>query len=387
MGRSKPQLRKILGQPSWRIANDQVEAYLTEQGGHLGPITFDRSQRRIQPLSIAPWFKEKHDTDLIPVLNVLRGDFFCLPFGLNPKPYRGKIYPVHGETANRTWVLESFNKSSGCTTLHTSMTCSIRAGRVDKRITLIDGHNAVYCEHHISGMSGKMPVGHHAMLKFPAGPHSGHVSTSLHIHAQVLPHPMERPEERGYSCLKPGAVIASLQSAPTVTGESTDLTLYPARRGFEDLFVVVSDPQLPFAWSAATFSKQRYVWFSLKNPRLLRQTNFWLSNGGRHYAPWKGRHIDVMGIEEVTSYFDCGLYESSRSNDFTRLGHPTSLHFRRDHVTRIPYVMGVASIPPRFDRVQRIDPSDDGRAVALISHSGRSVSVSLRLAFITPTLC
>jgi hypothetical protein len=54
-----------------------------------------------------------------------------------------------------------------------------------------------------------------------------------------------------------------------------------------------------FAWTAVIFPEQRYVWFALKNPRLLR------SNGGRHYAPWHGRHVSVgfslRGIDATDS--------------------------------------------------------------------------------------
>jgi len=82
--------------------------------------------------------------------------------------------------------------------------------------------------------------------------------------------------------------------------------VYPARRGFDDLVMLSADPDLPFAWNAVTFPAQRYVWFSLRDPRVLRHTIFWISNGGRHYAPWNGRHTGVLGLEDITSYFHMG---------------------------------------------------------------------------------
>ena len=59
---------------------------------------------------------------------------------------------------------------------------------------------------------------------------------------------------------------------------------------------MVSDTRLPFAWTAVAFPQQRQVWFALKDPRLLRATIFWISNGGRYYPPWNGRHRNVMGL-------------------------------------------------------------------------------------------
>ena len=35
--------KTILGQPSWRVASKNVEAYVTEIGGQLAPVTFDRA--------------------------------------------------------------------------------------------------------------------------------------------------------------------------------------------------------------------------------------------------------------------------------------------------------------------------------------------------------
>src|ERR1019366_3890304 len=78
----------IHGQPSWRLASSSVEAFVTEAGGHLGPITFDRKGRKLQPYSVAPWAEEETDPSLPSIIKALRGDFFCLPFG--GIPFMGK---------------------------------------------------------------------------------------------------------------------------------------------------------------------------------------------------------------------------------------------------------------------------------------------------------
>jgi len=79
----------VRGQPSWRLAADRVEAYVTELGGQVGPVTFQLKGKKVRPFSVAPWVEEKTDPLLPPILKVLRGDFFCLPFGGNATPYRG----------------------------------------------------------------------------------------------------------------------------------------------------------------------------------------------------------------------------------------------------------------------------------------------------------
>jgi len=380
--RTNSERQMIHGQSSWRLASAQVEAYVTELGGHLGPVTFDRHDRKLQPYSLAPWAEERVEPSLPTIIKVLRGDFFCLPFGGNATPFRNERYPVHGETANARWLFRSLETSQGRSCLHLSLRVKVRSGRVDKRIWLVEGQNAIYAQHVISGMSGPMNFGHHAMLKFPDAPGSGLLSTSRFLYGQVFPQAFELPENRGYSWLKPGAEFKSLEKVPTQTSETTDLSRYPARRGFEDLVMLVSDAELPFAWTAVAFPKERYVWFALKDPRVLRETILWLSNGGRHYPPWSSRHFNVMGLEEVTSYFHLGLAESARKNPISRKGIPTCLTLNSRQPLVVPYIMGVAKIPAGFDRVVSIQATQRNRGIRLQSASGRHVNAPVDLGFL-----
>ena len=375
-------LAKIHGQRSWCFKSDKVQACLTVLGGHLGPVTFRLKNKEVQPFSVAPWAEEKQAAGLIPILRVLRGDFFCMPFGANAVPWRGEKHPVHGETANESWRLESFSREGDCACLHASLTTKIRPGRVDKRIYLIKGHTAVYCQHTVSNMSGPMNLGHHAMLRFPDEPESGIISTSPFLYGQVLDDYFEELDRGGYSSLKMGAEIKSLSSVPLAGGGETDISRYPSRRGFEDLVLLASAPNLPFAWTAVAFPKQRYVWFALKDPRVLRHMVLWISNGGRHYPPWNGRHVGVMGLEEVTSYYAYGLAEAVRRNALSEKGYLTVVKLERQHPFVVPYIMGVASIPAGFERVREILPSEDGQSVSLVSDSGKKSSTPLRLDFL-----
>jgi hypothetical protein len=366
--------RIIAGQPSWRIAAGDVEAYLTQLGGHLAPVRFGK----IQPYSVAPWAEEVLDPATPALLQVLRGDFFALPFGGNATTCRGEHHPPHGETANAKWKFES--QTDHC--LHVSLRTRSRPGRVDKRVFMHPGHHAVYQRHVISQMSGPMSFGHHAMLKFPDEPGSGIISTSSFVYGQVLPAPFENPEQSGYSALKPGAEFTSLERVATAVGELTDLSRFPARRGFDDLAMIVSDSALPLAWTPVVFPKQRYVWFALKDPKILRQTVFWISNGGRHYAPWSSRHVNVMGLEETTSYFHFGLAESTRRNPLATRGIPTCRRLRPQTPTVVNYIMAVAAIPKGFDRVVAVTPAKDGQSVKLAAASGQTTVAALDLAFL-----
>jgi hypothetical protein len=374
--------RMVYGQPSWRLVSADVEAFVTQTGGHVGPVTFDRKRRKIQPYSVAPWAEEPIDLANPPIIRGLRGDFFCLPFGGNATPFRGEKHPVHGETANARWHFESLKTEGERTCLHLSLKTKLRPGRVDKRIWLLKGENVVYAQHVVTGMSGPMNLGHHAMLRFPDTPGSGRVSTSRFVFGQVFPKAFEFPEKGGYSWLKLGAEFSSLEKVPTVDGQTADLTRYPARRGFEDLVMLVSDADQPFAWTAVAFPEAGYAWFALKDPRILRETVFWISNGGRYYPPWNGRHVNVMGLEEVCSYFHLGLAESARPNPVSAKGYSTCIRLSPRTPLIVPYITGVVQLPRGFDRVVSIHPAENNCAIVLQSASGRSASAPVHLDFL-----
>ncbi len=374
----KNKLKKILGQPSWRVTTPEVDAYVTETGGHLGPVTFRIGGKEIQPFAIAPWADEKVPATLPPLLKVLRGDFFCLPFGNNTTAFKGEHHPPHGETANARWRFES----AGASSLHLSLKTKVRSGKVDKHIVLNPGQTAVYQRHIISGMTGPMCFGHHPILKFPDAPGCARISTSGFLKGHVAPLPFEKPEGKGYSSLKSGSEFRSLEKVRLQDGGWTDVSSYPARRGFEDLVMLETDPRPAFAWTAVTFPAQRYVWFTLKDPRVLRYTILWLSNGGRYFAPWNGRHVNVMGVEEATSYFHYGIAESAGKNPLVSKGKPTTHCLQADRPMAVNLVMAVAAIPAGFDRVKSIVPAANRQSVRLTSHSGKSVSVPLALEFL-----
>ncbi|MDD5351002.1 MAG: hypothetical protein PHQ12_12390 [Chthoniobacteraceae bacterium] len=370
----------IHSQPSWRFASDKVEAAVAQRGGHLAPVRFHTENGIIEPYAIAPWAEEKTPQALPQMLKTLRGDFFCAPFGGNETAYRGESHPPHGESANGAWSFEALKEDAAACTLHLSLATRVRAGRVDKFIQLRKGHTALYCRDILSGMSGKMDFGHHAILRFPEEPGSGTVSTSRILYGQVYPGVFENPEQGGYSSLKAGAEFKRLDRVPAAVGGFADVSRYPARRGFEDLLMAVHEARPDFAWTAVTFPRQRYAWFALKDPRVLRSTVLWLSNGGRHYAPWSGRHTGIMGLEDVTAYFHYGIAQSARPNPVSKRGFPTSLSLRPAHPLTVNYIMAVAAIPRGFDRVKNILPGAGW--VELQSAAGPRVRVPLDTAFL-----
>ena len=369
--------RKIAGQPSWTMASSHVDAALTCQGGHLGPVRFRLGRRWVAPYDLAPWAEEKLPAGLPPLLHSMRGDFFCMPFGANDTAWHGEKHPPHGETTNSQWKLEW----SGKTRHHFSLKTSVRKGQVDKIIEMLPGQTAIYSRHIISGMTGPMPLGHHAILH-PDGDSDCRISTSAFKLGQVMPTPFEDAAKGGYSSLKVGAKFKSLDKVPRIDGGMADLSHYPAREGYEDLVLMASDEKLPWAWTALVNPKEKYVWFALKDPRVLRSSVFWISNGGRHYAPWNGRHRHAIGLEEVTANFAYGLAESAKPNALNRAGIPTTLTLSAKKPLVVNYIMALAEIPGGFDIVKSITASRDGKGVVLTSKSGKKVTTEINVPFL-----
>ncbi len=381
---------RVLGQPSWPLVSDRVEALLSRQGGHLAPVTFRlRGKKTVQPYAIAPWALETIDAAEPPLARVMRGDFFCMPFGANKLPYRGRRDLPHGETANARWHFESLTADRALrqSTLHCSLALTVRPGRVDKRLSVRAGQTAMYCEHVLSGMNGPMSMGHHATLRCPGREGAGRLSFSAFRRGYTFPEPLERPEKRGYSTLRPDATFTDLTRVPTITGEWADISRYPARRGFEDIVLLATDPAAaPFAWTAIAFPEDGYVWFALKDVATLPSTLLWMSNGGRHYPPWNGRHVDTLGLEEVSSYFAHGLAESVRPSALTNDHVPTHHRLNPRQPLTIRYIMAVEAIPRDFERVADIESIPGRAGVTLVSDTGHRVLAAVDSGFLNVSL-
>jgi len=373
-------LQTVFGQPSTRIATAETEAWVTRSGGHVGPITFRVGDRNLTPMHVAPWADESWaacgpdgepvPANLTPSMQVLRGDFFCMPFGGNAAPWNGEKHPLHGESANGIWDVVESEASS----VRLALDTTVRRGRIEKEIHLVPGHSMVYSRHTISGMTGPMTLGHHPMLRCQT---PGLVSVAPFKFGQVFTGVFEAPLTGGYSALQPHATFSDLAKVPAADGQSADLTRYPARRGYEDFVMMYAAPEVRLGWSAVVFPEEGFVWFSLKDPRVLSGTALWMSNGGRHYEPWNGRHVNVLGIEEVTSSVATGLADSLSSTLATEAGAKTVLTLDPNEPTVVNFIFGVALIPAGFDHVERVEPVDGG--VVLHSRSGQQVEAAVNL--------
>ncbi|MGE9271089.1 MAG: hypothetical protein ACQKBU_09835 [Verrucomicrobiales bacterium] len=364
-------METVHGAAGWWLENDKVRLHLTEQAGMMAPVEFRLGDRTVSPYALAPWKPDEVEPELPALLKVLRGDFFCLPFG----PQNDG--PPHGETANACWEKVGGDPTSICVAQQ-----SVDGGpRVERELFLREGESSIYCRYRISGLEGEWSYGNHPILDMSDLPEGcARLSTSAMRWSSVYDGVFSAAERNESQALKPSAEFEDLSEVPTMDGGLADLTRYPARPGHDDLVMMVNEPatpEQPFAWSAAVMDG--YVWFSLKDPADFPATLFWMSNGGRRDAPWNGIHSGRIGIEEVCSHF-CDRVDDSRSSKLQDQGIPTVRRFAAEQTVELRLIQSVVEVPEGFGKVKSIVADGPGR-VLLVDEAGSSVSASIDWQF------
>lgn len=372
--------RNIEGQDSWLLENDTVRLAVTKRGGMMAPVTFFHSTAKpFQPYHISPWQKEGLRIDE-PVLVPLRGDFFCLPFG-GGGTLGGRVIPTHGEPATGLWGKASIGRSAGIARLETRMNVKNPAGKVTKRIFLLEGQPVVYIQHTLEGFSARVPLGHHATLGGGEASDRWLISTSPLQFGAVNPAASAPFEDGEYRSLAAGRRFTSLKRVPTVWKDPAFDTCdsFPRRPGFCDIVQVFSKTTAGPSWTAAVAPGEGYVWFSLKDAAVLPSTVFWMENYGRHGAPWSGRNC-CIGLEEVCSYFAHPQAASARKNELNDAGVATAVRLTPSRPLSVNCIHGAAKVPRGFDRVKSMVFRRG--SMELRSESGKKVSVALHHSFI-----
>ena len=378
--------RVVHNQSSFLLANEMVSVAITKCGGHIAPVTFAGSgEQQITPYYISPWQDEEPEDMPAEVLVPLRGDFFCMPFGGNASEYKGEKHPPHGETATGVWsFVDDETSRPDCSRLTLALDTHIRKGRVTKEIFLRERHPVVYQRHTVEGFVGPTSVGHHAILAMPDEKEAFAISTSPFCLGMTNPGVFSDPAQGEYQMLAVGKTFGDIKQIPTLFKDPdvVDCSRLPLQRGFSDLFAVVADIEAlngTPAWSAAVNTKEHWVWFSLRDPRNLPTTAFWLENHGRHSFPWNGRN-QCLGIEDICGFFADGLAASVNENTLSDQGIATAITCSDATPADIRSIQGAVSVPATFDRVAEICFGDN--EITLRSESGQLVTVPLNYKFV-----
>jgi hypothetical protein len=374
--------RETASQPSWLLQSGNVEMAVTHLGAHMAPVTFFRnSSSPVQPYFISPWQGEEIPFEPGRPEIPLRGDFFCMPFGLDQNPDSQEKHPLHGEPSGSPWEFVAAEETSGVHTLTIGMTTKVRPCRIARTYSLVDGENVVYDCVTIRGFSGPATFAHHAMLRVPTQERSLLISTTPLQFGMVCPRLLGDPAGGEYQALEIGAEFHSLAQVPSIFKHlsAQDCSSFPARQGFTDLIQLAQTGNAAKpVWTAVVNTVENYLWFSLKKIETLPTLVIWMENRGRHQPPWN-RRTCVVGLEDACTFFDYGIPASERSNAFSSRGVETHRILSGDPF-HIRYIQGVVQTPAGFGCVANADITSKG--VVFQNARGEEVSAPVQTGFL-----
>jgi hypothetical protein len=327
--------------------------------GFIKHLRVQDGPRVVDMLHTAPWLAEPALPGAPPHQARLAGDFFCAPFA----DASADGAPLHGWAANAHWTCV---ESTGSTARHV-LDVPVMGAKLEKELALRDGHPFLYQRHVFTGGQGRIPVANHAMLSLPEGAIIRTSSKRFFETPGVAPEP---DPARGRSLLR-----YPMRSETGVLG-GMDVLTYPLGAGHEDFVTGVEAVGHALGWTAV-LRADGDLYLSLRDARALPLTMFWHSNGGRDYAPWSGRHVGVLGVEEGVGLALLGVSREQEPDSLTAAGQPVGLQLGR--VADVRHVTGCIHWPTRQPLVD-IRVSDG--ALRLTGDAGAVRDIAYDVAFL-----
>jgi len=361
----------------WFLNNGDIEMFITKQGGQHAPVTFfANTDKPVQPYYINDWQERHPDLSSIPLLQYLRGDFFCLPFGGNGDPVDGKQFQCHGETSAKDWNLASAESADGKSVYEFTIDTEVMPAHVTKRIEMRDGQSALYIRHTVEGLNARMPYGHHTILRMPETNEKMYFSCGKFDLGMTPTTTFSNPAGWEYQYLASGETFDAVEAIPTQFKKPAvwDYSTYPSPVGYADLFALLKKPSDKPVWATAAYPDNGYLYYSLKNADELPSTTIWVSNSGRYEEPWNGT-ARCFAIEETCSCFADGWKASIEDNPLTARGWKTFGTFTSDKPFSVRHIQGVVRIPADFGKVQKADFADG--KVIFTDAAGHSVAANV----------
>lgn len=287
------------------ITADGVCARIHPQGGMV-TAAFDIDGVVVEPMYEAPWLGQWQGDTL---LENLRGDFACVPFGM----------PGHGYAANHRWVVAYPDDASpGTATLWIDYPEDYAVERLTRRVKCNKG--GLEFEDTIDmRRQAELPLGLHPMFKLPMSTEGAPLGKAAFLElpdAEAVLTPPQRPEPT--SRLLPGQRFRNVREAPATNG-TVDLARLPWAGKSEDLVMLAN-----VAEGRVGLRVDGYTAVLEWETTYLRHCLLWISNRGRDYEPWSGRNL-CLGIEPVTSAFDLGAETSAGENPVATEGFQTAV--------------------------------------------------------------
>ncbi len=301
----------------------------------LDPVEFVLPRaKRVVPFHTTPWIAENRMLDP-PLLNTIRGDWSCLPFGIpyaDPKAFVAEWQPTveaayppaadvlasrfevpHGHASNLPWTLTAHDDGVSARLEYPQET---GIDTVERRVRGLAGQAAIEVSFSVTARrTVRTTYGFHPTFALPT---SGQAEIIPGDFAHGLTHPCQF--EPGVSRIMPGARFTSLRDVPLASGGTGDFSRLPVAGNTEELLLLVGSGGMVELRDAGLAVGYRLSW----DASILPHVVLWISNRGRAFAPWESRNLCV-GIEPVLAAFELGAAISATDNPINALGYPTTL--------------------------------------------------------------
>lgn len=319
------------------------QADLHSLGAMLAPIEFLLSDGRwVSPMHVAPWSNEALSDEIPPVLEGLRGEWPCVPFGLEPEGALSKrwsidqIHPTeyaHGYCSNNHWVLKSDTPDQISATITYPDDSAVET--VFRKVSAVSNSSKLDIDLSInSRRNTKLPIGLHPVFRLPEQVGAMRLVPGPYREVWTYPGDLGAP-----SRLIGDSQYTDLRFLSGYNAEIIDATRLPFNGISEDL-IMLTDVDGVFKLENIA---ERYRIILKWNAEHFPSVLIWISNFGRQSSPWNGRHLAV-GIEPVCSAFDLGVAVSNSPNPVALSGIPTSIPLTAGKTWRTAYSIEVEPI-------------------------------------------
>lgn len=294
----------------WHLKNSCMQLEIQSLAGMIGPWKINNGNQVITPLAVAPWCDDPESIRLPPILQRLRGEWPCVPFGitkpLSDFPSRWKALTdnseidrvidnsiAHGYSSNNHWhccdlgsdwidLAIDYPENSPIRRLSRSISLAKNANRLDLSLT-VETRTACL-----------LPIGLHPVFSLNQESGSCTLDTGAYTHASTYPLQFEPS-----SLLSIDQDFKNISCAPQQDGSSIDLTKLPFAENREEL-VQLHGCDGRIALRNASLG---YTTFLNWNAEHFPSCVLWFSNRGRAEYPWNNHHL-AIGIEPTCSFFD-----------------------------------------------------------------------------------
>lgn len=309
---------------AWQHGVVSVEAL----GGMIGPSLFVLPDgRQIAPFQVAPWANETVQGELPGMLQRLRGEWPCVPFGSDAdRPATDgwaashaatTVDPFpHGFASNNEWQFASGDAQTISLSIQYPTEHPVRSLR--RRVTPDPAAAALDFELEIDIRSDCMlPIGLHPCFRLPTITGAMRIEVDSDITGMTFPAQVDAS-----SIFQHGALLRPWHDVPLLDGSRLDARSAPLSQATEELVQLLDMTGKASLWNTVEGYRVNLRWNSDHFPSAL----LWFSNRGRQSAPWNGRHL-ALGLEPICSAFDLGQQISAADNPISRGGTPTARRF------------------------------------------------------------